>query len=275
MNTRNSTKKDSSTSKAAYGSTPKKVPSIKPKTLHGATDSITKTIDIQVNKVTKAVLNDALQKKLVDAILSTVASTVTEIISEHFQDMQQQFQALQQIVKDQSRQLNELQQYTRRNSLRVFGVPEQSEDQTENTDKILQNIFREKMGVNIADSEICRTHRIGKRRRSPHNAGKGATTVKPRPIIIKFTFYSARRRVFLAKRKLKGSRIVVREDLTAQNASLLRSTQERYGSPNVWTSDGRVYRIDPVTKRRQRITCIDATGNDSVDTSRRFSEVDG
>lgn len=49
-------------------------------------------------------------------------------------------------VKNLERQLNDLQQYSRRNSLRVSGIPEEA---NESTDEIIKQLAEEKLGERV------------------------------------------------------------------------------------------------------------------------------
>ena len=86
---------------------------------------------------------------------------------------------------------------------------------------------------------ICRSHRVGVRRKPANNNNN--VKPPPRPILIKFTNYNIRRRVFLAKRHLKGTKFTIREDLTKKNRQTLTKAAGKYGVKNLWTLDGRIY----------------------------------
>lgn len=119
--------------------------------------------------------------------------------------------------------LEEQEQYSRRNNLRIFGV---EETRNENTDELVVKVAAQ-IGVSIEQSQIDRSHRIGKR-----------DSKKPRPIIVKFIGYAPRRTMFTAKKGLKGTGITIREDLTAQRLELLKRAVEAYYQENVWSNDG-------------------------------------
>ena len=70
---------------------------------------------------------------------------------------------------------DQMQQYSRRNCIRVFGIPE---EQVENTDDKICRLVREKLGVCIKKEDIDRSHRVGKK-----------STSKPRGIIVKLVSY--------------------------------------------------------------------------------------
>jgi len=120
--------------------------------------------------------------------------------------------------------LDETDQYSRRNCLRIFGV---KETPREDTDQLVLDVAQ-RIKVDIDRNQIDRSHRIGK------------PGPNPRPIIVKFVGYSPRRAMFMAKKILKGSGITIREDLTQQRLALLRRAAESYSEENVWTYDGAI-----------------------------------
>lgn len=122
-------------------------------------------------------------------------------------------------------EIDKLEQYQRRSNLRVFGIPETV---NENTDNLIVNLANEKLKVKLNISDIDRSHRVGR---------KGN---KPRPIIVKFTSYRSRQEIFRSKAKLKGERITIREDLTKCRLEVLKKSIQQYGIQNVWTADGRI-----------------------------------
>ena len=121
-------------------------------------------------------------------------------------------------------ELDDLEQYGRRNNLRINGIPEKAD---ENTTELVKTLANDKLGVSLDDRDFDRSHRVGK---------PGA---RPRPILVKFTNYTARNLVIKQRRKLKGSRISINEDLTKKNQDLLKKTAQQTGVVSAWSSDGR------------------------------------
>ena len=134
-------------------------------------------------------------------------------------------------IKEQNNVLDKHEQYSRRNCLLLHGVPESNR---ENTDEIVVNTIIDKMGEEIQDIDLDRTHRIGK----PKEDGKS------RPIIIKFARYNTRSKVFSNKKKLKGSGVSITESLTARRISELKKAREEHEFKNVWSADGRILFLD-------------------------------
>ena len=136
-------------------------------------------------------------------------------------------------------QLNAHEQYSRRNCVRLFGVPEQEK---ENTDELVCDIASTHLGVPLKLEHIDRSHRV-RRRVDP----SGGSTSKPRAIIVKLTSYRHRQLLLQNKRKLKENKTgySIFEDLTTANRSLLWEAQKASRNPaskveSAWTMDGRI-----------------------------------
>ena len=112
-----------------------------------------------------------------------------------------------------------------------FYIHDVEENRNEDTDTLSINIINEHLGLDIQPSDIDRTHRIGNK----HKARK-----KGRAIIIKFTWYKTRKKVFMNKRKFKETNISVTESLMSLRMAKLKDARDDYGFNKVWTSDGRI-----------------------------------
>ena len=130
-------------------------------------------------------------------------------------------------VGDITAETDRQEQYSRRNCLLIYGIPE---NKNESTDVIAMQVIDTKMDIKITDNDIGRTHRIGK----PRNNGK------PRPVTTKFVLYNDRKKVFSSKKLLKDSCLSITESLTAFRIKKLTNTRETFGFRNVWTVDGRI-----------------------------------
>ena len=180
-------------------------------------------------------LNDRLDK--LDGTILELQSKVSNIKSD-FEHLQKQQQTCQDNNEKLERQINDLEQYSRRNCVRVFGVPEHEK---ENTDELVRDIATKHLGVNLQLDHIDRSHRV-RRRVDP----SGAQPRKPRAIIVKLTSYRHRQLLLYNKKKLKedNTGYSIYEDLTAKNRTLLWEAQKASRDPerkieSAWTRDGR------------------------------------
>ena len=82
-----------------------------------------------------------------------------------------------------------MEQYTRRNNVRIYGVAEQPE---ENSDNLAFDFFKSELNVDIASNNISRSHRVSKK-----------SGVEPRPIIVRFTKHNSKVAVMSRRRVLK------------------------------------------------------------------------
>ena len=128
--------------------------------------------------------------------------------------------------------LDELDQYGRRNMLRLSGVPESRED--EPTLNVVTNLIKDKLGIEILRSDLDRVHRLG-----PYD--KNAKTA--RSIVVKFTHYAPRAAIFASRKKFGDSGIFVNDHLTSIRARLMfvaRLYKKKDLILNVWSSEGRI-----------------------------------
>ena len=130
-------------------------------------------------------------------------------------------------------QADQAEQYSRRNCLRISGVPETPD---ESTDNIVMSIAND-IGSDIRIHDIDRSHRVGNRKR------KRAT---PREIIVKFSTYRAcasfyKQRTLMKDRGHKGT--FINEDITKLRSEYLYEARKLLKSSKLkgaWSSDGTI-----------------------------------
>lgn len=192
-----------------------------------------------INQIVKTAANNLMSdenfiKLIAETVAKTVTATVLQAIEQKFDEQKKELDSLKDKVKSLEAQKNEneqkidkLEQYTRRNSLRVFGIKESMNENLE--DKVLQ-FFKNQLNEDIKMEQVDRMHRVGKFK-------NGGT----RAIIIKFVSYQHRAIIFGRKRMLKGSGYLIKEDLTADRVKLLKSAETKFGRKNTWSKDGKIY----------------------------------
>lgn len=176
--------------------------------------------------VTTALIDDSVLQKLAGALapliddkLSTMQSEI-DVLKTEISELKNELYVLKSETSSDDA-LDNLEQYHRRNNVRIFGI---SESTDENTDSLVLDLFKNKMGLQLDPEKIDRSHRVGRK-----NPDKN----RPRPIIVKFVSYRTRSLVYDNKSKLKGSGVLVREDLTRRRVALYRLMVATYGLKNV------------------------------------------
>ena len=163
-------------------------------------------------------------------------------ISDRFDDFEKERREKNEIIKqltkqtsDMAKRIDELEnvtdrqeQYSRRNCLLVHGI---TETKDENTDKIVIDLVNDKLGVNVTENDIDRSHRIGE---------KKDDSTKSRPIIVKLVRHNTRKKIFDNKKRLKGTGVSLTESLTARRMKELKKARDEHGFTNVWTTDGKI-----------------------------------
>nr|CAI5827183.1 unnamed protein product [Callosobruchus analis] len=117
--------------------------------------------------------------------------------------------------------LDRLDQESKAANLRVFQVKEIPH---ENTRELIKQVFQSHMAVKLTDKDIESCYRIGKK-----DDGKN------RSIFLKLADIEKKQDIYGRKKLLKGTGVVVKEDLTTKRLKLLTQAVERVGLRNTWT----------------------------------------
>lgn len=169
-------------------------------------------------------VSEVLHEYWTDAVHSALADTNTRIdyLEREVNESQSKLQKAEAMI-------DELEQYSRRNALRIW-FP-QPETGGEDTDKLVLD-YAQKVGVEVKSSEIGRSHRVGSLR---------GNRSKPRAVIVKFTTYNTRRKLYDARKICPD--VFVSEDLTQSRSKVFYNARlERRAGRflHVWTRDGRI-----------------------------------
>lgn len=190
---------------------------------HSVIDDIISKLSDKIREVVETAVRTAMTAA--NEELASLRSEVTKLTGR-----------LQEVECKLGDRTDELEQYQRRNNLRIFGL---AETQDEDTDQLVLKMCRDKLDIDLPVTAVCRSHRVG---RQPEPAPDGRS--RHRPIIVRFTSYRERRRVFDAKKRLKGSGFTIKEDLTSRRLEVLQKAASYFGPRNAWTRDGRVLWVD-------------------------------
>jgi hypothetical protein len=153
-----------------------------------------------------------------------------ERITKKNDELEEKLQERERRLKDHEVRLNNIEQYTRRNSVRIYGIEDTDKDESISKSRSLViKMLKDKLEIDIKPTEIDIAHRLGKYQEDGI-----------RPIICKFVSRTLKKEVIGVRRKLKGSKVVIREDLTAKNAKLLETVSAREEVSTAWSDDGKI-----------------------------------
>ncbi|KAI5707741.1 hypothetical protein M8J76_006692 [Diaphorina citri] len=165
---------------------------------------------------------------LVEKLAFSLAEKVNKVLEKRVDILEKTTKEMKNENKKLKQKVVELEQYGRRNSIRIYGIPEESKENT--VDVVIRNL-NSKLGFTLTRKDIDACHRL------KQHGNKN----KPRSIICKFTSRLVRDDVFYSKKKLKGSKISIKEDLTRERMQLYKKITEKINYKSVWTARGVIY----------------------------------
>ena len=128
---------------------------------------------------------------------------------------------------------NRNEQYSRRNNVKLLYVEESNGETAAECEEKVLDIFHNKLGLRaVRSDDIEAAHRIGSKQRN-HDV--------PRPIIVRLLSRKTKKLIIANRRKLKGKKTVIVEDLTKANYTLWCIAQEHPGVAKAWTLEGTVF----------------------------------
>ena len=182
-------------------------------------------------------------KEMISSIVEGVVSGLNSTIA----SLRQENAELKARIEMLENRAEAAEQYSRRNCLRIAGVPE---NPSENTDVYV--IDSRAIEAEVSLDDIERSHHVGK----PRNAGR------PRDIIVKFSSYRTRRKLYEARTKTRdrGYRgVYINEDLTKSRSKLLLKARRMVKNKllkSAWSSDGNIL-VHDLRDIKHRISTVD------------------
>lgn len=182
---------------------------------------------IDDTSVTQKVLeNLLLSEDFINKISSKISENLIPSLQTEVKRLNEEVSSLKTSLVEANMRIEHLEQYSRANNLRIFGVKEQEKEDVNN---LVVNMCNEKLGISITTSDIDVAHRL----KSKENG--------IRPIIVRFLHRSTKKNIYNSKKKLKGSKVVIKEDLTSYRVSLLKKLASCSPKTSYWTNNGKVF----------------------------------
>lgn len=187
------------------------------KTLMKAVPVIAAAVSMAVSESLRVVLGE-IEERLIAA--NERAATARE---------EKLFAAVRTLTYENDR----LQQYSRRESVRVWGLPQADDETKEAVEEKVMKVFKD-AGVDIKKEDIAVAHRAGRK------PARGS-----RPVLVKFVSRRTRNEIMTSKKNLKNKpnyeRVFINDDLTPLRARLLGYVKKIPGVERAFALDGRIH----------------------------------
>ena len=142
-------------------------------------------------------------------------------------------------MAESATEIEEQEAYSRRNCLRIHGIAESA---NENTNELIVKLAREKLKIDMVVGDIDRSHRI-----YPRNLDSSES---PKTLIVKFSRFNVRDEFYRARTNLRGSKIYVNEDPTKNRQILFNKARKCEKVRKIWTNN---CRITVLTKEDKKV----------------------
>lgn len=193
----------------------------------------------------KSLIEALKSDNVIKEISNAIINSVTRCFAERFNDYEAKIAALETEIQslksnsqknaddscDKSRKkmeqkVDNIEQKLKNNNIRLIGIKE-----TDGEDVLTQvkNIFEKRLNIPVSN-EIAYAHRVGRKNKE-----------KPRHIVVSFKDNNFKNTVYGKKKLLKGTFIVIKEDLSNGRWKLVQELAEIHGVKNVWTFNGAVF----------------------------------
>lgn len=205
-------------------------------------DEIRELKNIIKDTIMKLLTEEDFLSALLDKVLDKAKFTMPEEVRESIEVQGKQIGELQRENEALRKRVDNSEQYSRRCNLRVVGLPE---DNNMDIELRIQQLLNDELKLKNQNNQ-------GILIRECYRVGKQTNSGRPRQVMVKLADYTDKMLIMKTRRQLKGTGIVIVEDLTRIKYDLLKSAQEELGRKTVWSMDGNIYAR--VKRDKYRIT---------------------
>ena len=195
-------------------------------------NSVNKRIDILEGKLfEKDQENDQLKKNISD-LKEEIENKQTEINERKAENVKLKEEIESNNITMESK-MNDIEQYSRKNNIRISGLPETGTETAEVTTlKVVQKMNEVLPDLDLQPEHIDIAHRMGKHKKDRH-----------RQIIVKFNSRMKKDQILRKRKSFKGTDIFISEDLTPTNQLVLACIRRKMPDEveQSWSKGGHLY----------------------------------
>ena len=205
---------------------------------------IDKQLEVRFNSMRKELVDD-IRKGLVDRI-DGLEKRVDDLEAENVDlrgqlietsnaRCEEELAVLRRQVQTSEGRIVEMEQYSRKGSVKVYGLKEEiGEDVMEKVVRLITDDVK----VEITKQDLIAAHRIPSEK-------------KPRPVIVKFTRREPKDMTLRHRRNLKGKGVFINEDLCRSMQQLFNRVHNDDRVQKAWTWNGKVFFLDHADEKHQ------------------------
>lgn len=156
-----------------------------------------------------------------------IGDAVSKAVDGKVNKMELEIKELKENNEKLENKLNDLEQYGRRNNIRIYGINKgrSMKIETNELEKEVVRQLNEKTGCALVNHQIEACHYLDKSQNQ---------------VIVRFVSRKTRDEVFYRKKGFRGTKVSVTEDLTSKNYHLLKECQNHFDKKFLWTKYGMV-----------------------------------
>ncbi|CAH1798620.1 unnamed protein product [Owenia fusiformis] len=173
-----------------------------------------------------------------------------EMIKTDMNSMKANMAKMQEDIKLLTLENNHNNQYSRKGHLRILGIPDDGNNISEKCiEQVVIAVNKNMDGdCHLKEDDIEVAHRLPNLKHQED---------KPRPMIVLFLSRKVRDNLLRKRKALKGKPLVIMEDLSPGNRSLLWRAKQHADSKDVWAHNGKVWATRLSDNRKIQLDILD------------------
>ena len=212
-------------------------------------DFISKTVE-KITKTMKEQLEIKFKTQIENEVTKKVEEELDEKIKDKMQEMTDRMDTLTlenvnmreeidklkteitengSIAKAALQKANMNEQYSRKNNIKIMGVPEDGDENENRLTNNVKQILEQKAGVMLEESKIVAIHRI------PGKIGM------PKPVLLKLANNNEKAKIMRKRKEMKLGGYKLVDDVTKENTKLINKLNLHGEIDSAWYFNGSVY----------------------------------
>ena len=179
-------------------------------------DSLLTSVNMRIDNVVKSVGELKASLEFSQGDIDDLQESVAKIT-----DMEEELDDIQQCLDKHDEKIEYLENQSRRNNIRIDGIPEETEE-------IVKKVLTEKLHLEF-EPTIERAHRIGGKLR-PSESGNPSESPRSRPrtIVCRLNYWKEKEAILKSARQRKPTGLFINEDLATETIEKRQEKMERF-----------------------------------------------